>query len=92
MLRMLILGCFCIALFGCGGETATEKPETEKTDTGGGVAAPGPGGGVIAPGVSQSTINPQGARQSADRAREDLNKAASDLQKNLDRTKNTRGD
>ena len=80
---VLILVCGCAILLGCGGETATEKPETPKPST---------GSGIIAPGVHQSTINPQGARQGADRAREDLNKAASDLQKNLDRAKDTRGD
>ena len=92
MRSILILMCFCVILLGCGSETATEKPETEKTDSGEGTAAPGPGGGVVAPGVSQSSINPQAARQSADMAKEDLNKAASDLQKNLDKAKGTQDD
>jgi hypothetical protein len=89
MLEILVLVCFCVILLGCGGETTTEKPETGKTDVGGAPVAPV---APVAPGVSQSSINPQGARESADRAREDLNKAASDLQKNLDKAKGTQGD
>jgi hypothetical protein len=92
MRSILILMCFCVILMGCGSETSPEKPEKEKTDSGGGATAPGSSGGVVAPGVPHSSINPQGARQSADRAREDLNKAASDLQKNLDKAKGTQGD
>jgi hypothetical protein len=83
MLKILVLLCFSSILLGCSGETDTEKPETGNTDS---------GGRVVEPGVPYSTINPQGARESADSVRKDLNKAASDLQKNLDKAKNTRGD
>jgi len=89
MRTILILVCGCVLMLGCSGETAADKPEGDETDSG---AAPVAPVAPITPGVSQSSINPQAARQSADMAKEDLNKATSDLQKNLDRAKGTQGD